>query len=261
MRETRTITASSESTQFRKTIVMGKLSSQDTDWVQEIMQDWDHAVYYVDLAGNEHSPSGLRTKINKAKEATPYLTYIVEHYDNLPDVAVFLHAHRKGWPEAWHNDAKDYDAVNMLHELQLDVVMERGYVNLRCLSTPGCPNEVQLNRNPPEDDRRAELAYPYVYGQFFNMTAEKVKEQISVIATPCCAQFAVSRDQIHQRPRSEYARYLTLIEESSYDDETLGTVMEYMWHILFGRDAVYCEDTAQCWASVYGRRNGRSAWT
>lgn len=248
-------------TKIRKTIVMGRLSSEDTDWVQAIMLDWNHAVYFVDLAPNQHSPTGLKTKMNKAKEATPYLTYIVEHYDSLPDIAVFLHAHRQSWPEAWHNDAKGYDAVNMLHELKLDVVLERGYVNLRCIATPGCPDEVQVNRDPSEEERRAELAYPYVYGKFFNLTVDEVEQQNPVVATPCCAQFAVSKAQVLSKPKAEYVRYLALIEESDYDDDTLGTVMEYMWHILFGRDAVHCEPTAQCWANIYGRGDGWSSWS
>ncbi|KAK4504060.1 hypothetical protein PRZ48_004975 [Zasmidium cellare] len=237
---------------FRKTIVMGKLSDEDTEWVAEL-GEWQSVVYTVDLDGNETSPTGFKTEMNKAKEATPYLTYLVDHYDTFPDVAVFIHSHRNGWPAAWHNDAKGYDAINMLNQLKMEAVLDRGFVNLRCIGDPGCPAEIQLNRNPPEQSRHAEIAYPYVYGDFFNMTVDQVRQQVPIIATPCCAQFAVSREQVRKRPKAEYERFLQLIKDSKYDDETLGTVMEYMWHILFGRDPVHCENTQQCWSIVYGR--------
>ncbi|KAF2170105.1 hypothetical protein M409DRAFT_64465 [Zasmidium cellare ATCC 36951] len=231
---------------------MGKLSEEDTEWVAEL-GEWQSAIYTVDLSGNETSPTGFKTEMNKAKEATPYLTYIVDHYDTFPDAAVFIHAHRNGWPAAWHNDAKGYDAMNMLHQLKMEAVLDRGFVNLRCVGDPGCPAEIQLNRNPPEQSRHAEIAYPYVYSDFFNMTVQEVREQVPIVATPCCAQFAVSKEQVLKRPKTEYERFLQLIKESKYDDETLGTVMEYMWHILFGRDPVHCENTQQCWKIVYGR--------
>ncbi|KAK5163791.1 uncharacterized protein LTR77_010465 [Saxophila tyrrhenica] len=236
-----------------KIIVVGQLSSENTNWVREEMLEWQNAIYYVDLPDNATSPSGLKTKMNKAKEATPYLTYIVDNYPDFPDVMVFIHAHRRGMPEAWHNDAPNYDAVNMLNALRLDTVLDRGYVNLRCNNEVGCPDEVQPFRDPPSDDKEAEHAYPYVYANFFNATFAEMKEQIPIVATQCCAQFAVSKEQMLQKPKSEYERYLTFIEETHYDDDVAGRVLEYMWHIIFGREAVHCENVFECWCAVYGR--------
>lgn len=241
------------STAFRKAVVMGKTSKEDTDWVQNFLPDWEPAIYVVDLEGNATSPTGLRTKMNKAREAMPYLTYMADHYDNFPDVAVFLHSHRKGYPKAWHNDAKGYDAVNMLKELKLAEVQRRGYTNLRCIDYPGCPNEVQLSRDEPKE---VDSLWPKVYGEFFNMTEQAVKAQIDTVATPCCAQFAITRQQLHRRSKLEYQRFVALMEENDTDDHLLGTVMEYMWHVLFYQDAVYCDDTQHCWTELYGRPVG-----
>lgn len=236
---------------LRKTIIMGKVSSENTEWVGQEMADWEHAIYVVDLPEDVDSPTGLRTKINKANEATPYLTYIIENYANLPDIAVFLHAHRK----SWHNDGPMWDSVSMLRGLHLSVVEERGFVNLRCMGSPGCPNEIQLNRFPVNENLTAEIAFPYVYGEYFNMTVEEVRQQVPIVATPCCAQFAVSRAQILQRPKSDYERLLKLIEDSDIESHVLGTVLEYMWHILFGKDPVHCEQEQACRAALYGYGN------
>ncbi|EME82753.1 uncharacterized protein MYCFIDRAFT_6395, partial [Pseudocercospora fijiensis CIRAD86] len=235
----------------RKAIVMGKLSSEDTTWVSEL-SDWESAIYIVDLQLNATSPSGHRTKINKSKEALPYLTYIVENHSNFPETAVFVHAHRNGWPQAWHNDAPNYDAVQMLQTLNLEYVQQQGYVNLRCKTDVGCPNEMILNRTPPNPIKNAEHAYPHVYAAFFDMSVEDVREKIPVVATPCCAQFAVSKEQVLKRGKEEYEKFLDLVLESEYDDETLGTVLEYMWHMIFGKDAVHCPDVGECYERVYG---------
>lgn len=38
---------------------------------------------------------------NRGTETGVYLKYIVDHYDNFPDVAVFVHAHPKGHQNKW----------------------------------------------------------------------------------------------------------------------------------------------------------------
>lgn len=236
-----------------KIIVMGKMSSEDTDWVGQEMHEWRNAIYQVDLPPDVQSPTGFRTKVNKAKEVMPYLTYIIDHYPNFPDVMAFIHAHRKGMPAAWHNDAPNYDAVNMLNALRLETVLDRGYVNLRCNNEVGCPDEIQPFRSPPAEDKHAEHAYPYIYAHFFNVSFDEMRETIPIVATQCCAQFAVSRAQILKRSKSEYERYRNFVEETHYDDSVTGRVLEYMWHIIFGREAVHCENVFECWCAVYGR--------
>ena len=241
-----------------KVVVIGKLSHEDTDWVAQELTDWQNAIYVVDLDPNEVSSTGLRTKMNKAREAMPYLTYIIDNYPDFPDVIAFIHPHRRGMPMAWHNDARGNDAVNMLHDLKLGTIMDRGYVNLRCNNEVGCPDEVQPFRDPPDPKKYAEHAFPYIYGHFFNVTFTTMRERIPVVATQCCAQFAVSKDQLLKLPKHEYERYRTFLEETHYDDATSGRVMEYMWHIIFGRDAVHCENMFECWCAVYGRCFGHS---
>jgi hypothetical protein len=236
-----------------KIIVLGKLSTQDTDWVAEEMTEWQNAIYYVDLPPEVHSPSGLKTKMNKAKEVMPYLTYIVDNYPDFPDVMAFIHAHRRGMVEAWHNDAPNYDAVNMLNALRLETVLDRGYVNLRCNNEVGCPDEIQPWRTPSDPEKHAEHAFPYVYANFFNMSFAEMKEKIPIVATQCCAQFAVSKEQMLKKPKTEYERYKTFVEETHYDDATAGRVLEYMWHIIFDREPVHCENVFECWCNVYGR--------
>ena len=59
-----------------------------------------------------------------------------------------------------------------------------------------------------------------------------------ILATPCCAQFAVSREQVQKRLLGEYQEYYTWLLETEVKDETSGRVFEYLWHILFGQEPV-----------------------
>jgi len=60
----------------------------------------------------------------------------------------------------------------------------------------------------------------------------------TVIATPCCAQFAVSREQVLKRSKEEYERFLKWLLDTPLDDFTSGRVFEYLWHVIFGKEPV-----------------------
>jgi hypothetical protein len=185
---------------------------------------WQNTVYSVD---NDTWP--LHTPKNKGREANVYLTYIADNYDKLPSTIAFVHPHEDGYPRAWHTDANGYSNVKSLSSLRIEFV--QGYANLRCIGIPGCPDEIQPLREEP--DRTTEHAFADAWEHIFGNT-----DVPNVIATPCCAQFAVSRTQVHKRPREFYVGTLKWLHETPLDDDTSGRVLEYMWHIIFGRDPV-----------------------
>ena len=191
---------------------------------------WQNAIYSVD---NLTAP--LHTSVNKGKESNVYLTYIIENYESLPSTIVFLHAHRDGWPIGWHNDANDYSNVWSVRNLQVDFIQEKGYANLRCLWVPGCPSEIEPFRQRNNDGERhvpQEIfsgVWKYMFGDL---------EVPEIVGTPCCSQFAVSKTQVLQRLKEDYIRYRNWVWETPEDDEVSGRVMEYLWHIIFGREPV-----------------------
>ncbi|GAB1728007.1 hypothetical protein NU195Hw_g2972t1 [Hortaea werneckii] len=249
--------AVSVSTEYSKVVVLGKIQSEDTSWIQEALPDWQSAIYYVDLEPGATSPSGLKTNVNKGKEGNPYLKYIVDHYPDFPDVVAFIHAHR----EAWHTDQNDHDGARMLRDLQLGYVVREGYANMRCESFPGCPNEVRPWRNPPIEDKLPERLYPYVYSDLFQVPFYELRDELDSVGVACCAQFAVSREQILKRPKSDYERYLHYLEATTFEDDVIGRVYEYMWHIMFGREITHCPAQKTCQCEVFGHcGSGSSSW-
>lgn len=189
---------------------------------------WRNFIYTVDDPN-----ANTRTPKNKGRESLPYLQYIVDHYDDLPNVAVFLHPHRAGWPEAWHTDTMEYSNVDSVRALQREFVVSEGFVNLRCQLDPGCPAEMQPFRNPPKPGDTGEKYYAQAWKELFGNT--NVPE---TIAAPCCSQSAVSREQILKRPLSDYKRMYNWVLNNDLPDEVTSNIMEYSWHIIFGREPV-----------------------
>ncbi|BCR90600.1 DUF3431 domain-containing protein [Aspergillus chevalieri] len=225
-----------------RTIVMAKMSWEDTSWVSNDLNEWRNVIYTVDDPfASRHTP------INKGRESLAYLQYIVEHYHDLPATIIFLHSHKDGWPQAWHTDTLSYSNVESVRSLQIDFIQKNGFANLRCQESPGCPDEIQPFRNPPRPGKTAEKFYAQAWKELHNNT-----DVPEVVAAPCCSQFAVSRDQVLQRPKSDYERYYNWVLTTDLPDDLSARVMEYSWHIIFGQKAVYCPDTFQCYQDVYG---------
>ncbi|KIX98829.1 uncharacterized protein Z520_05290 [Fonsecaea multimorphosa CBS 102226] len=227
-----------------KAVILAKIQTEDVSWVLNELPDWQKAIYYMDdpANGTLHPPK------NKGREAMAYLTFLIDHYDNLPSSMVFVHPHLESWPAAWHTDADGYNNLKSIQSLRLDYLQEQGYVNMRCLHNPGCPDEIQVLRN--EEDRTAEHAMREAWPYMFGGNKSNIPE---TIAQPCCSQFAVSKTQVLKRNKEEYKRYRQWLFDTKFDDATSGRVFEYLWHVIFGRDAVYCPSLRECWCEQFGR--------
>lgn len=166
--------------------------------------------------------------MNKGHEAMAYLSYVVDNYDTLPSTIAFLHSHRDGFFSGWHTDTPFHDNVAALRELQLEFVQSNGYVNLRCNWNPGCLEGHRDNAHVTSD----------VWKDVFSGTTTDVDRFPIKIGAACCAQFVVSKDQVKKRPRSDYEHFREWIEDTEQSDAKSGRVMEFLWHVIFGKDGV-----------------------
>ena len=172
-----------------------------------------------------------------------YLTFIIENYDRLPEIMLFQHSHENGTIRAWHveDNSGHNNAVTAQH-LRLSYIEKVGYANLRCITIPGCQNEVQPLRNPPQMDLdqdgkvkyHIEKDMPEILRYMFGEGVEVPPE----IGAACCAQFAVTRDRVRLRKKEEYERIRQWVTLTQLSDYYSGRVMEYLWHIIFGMPAV-----------------------
>src|SRR6266498_1194139 len=152
---------------YNRTLVIGHRKQDSIAWISETLPDIDVAAYVVDdLAAPLHTPR------NKGREAMVYLTYIIHHYEKLPDIVLFFHAGQY----AWHNNVwHDRDSVQMIRAMRDDHIVREGYFNARCELRPGCPDWIHIDR--PEIDfdpvyKPEEKAYTaQVWRQIWGSTA------------------------------------------------------------------------------------------
>ncbi|KAL8934068.1 MAG: hypothetical protein Q9216_006087 [Gyalolechia sp. 2 TL-2023] len=166
--------------------------------------------------------------MNKGHEAMAYLTYIIDNYDSLPSTIAFLHPHNSGFLSAWHTGTPLHSNAEALNFLNASTVQKNGYVNLRCNSNPGCIEEHLKNKFVTAD----------VWREIFQGTTTANQEVPSRVGAACCAQFAVSRNRVLERPLSDYEKLRQWIIETDKTDRISGRIFEYLWHIIFGMQPV-----------------------
>ncbi|PYI07688.1 hypothetical protein BO78DRAFT_312555 [Aspergillus sclerotiicarbonarius CBS 121057] len=241
-----------------KVVVAAKLQEEHTEWIEEELPDWERAIYIVnpsrEIAADDQQ---LKTPLNKGHESMAYLTYLIEHYDRLPSTIVFLHAHRSGFLRAWHVDAPLHDNAWAVRALQLGFVQQSGYVNLRCNPNPGC------KKNQYRNDHVTHA----IFTDIFEGTSTPPRNRTDVelesnqrflyipdqVAAACCAQFTVSQQQVLERPREDYIKIRQWVIDTDLDDAHSGRVMEFLWHMIFGKESVYCPDEEVCYCQVFGQ--------
>lgn len=215
-------------------LVVASLKGDDTAWLHEHLPHLSKSIYIAD------DPSAaLTVPVNKGRESMVYLTYLLDHYDALPDIIIFIHSLRY----QWHNDDPLYDGVPMLRSLRLDSVRDQGYANLRCAHTLGCPAEITplpVNSSAPRDPKdktdrgKTEMVFAAAFGELFPQgilrdrlgeehageeEGLKVPEKIGV---GCCAQFAVSRERVRENKREVYERWQEWILRTELTDAVGG---------------------------------------
>jgi hypothetical protein len=75
--------------------------------------------------------------MNKGNEAMVYLSYLVDNYNALPELMVFMHAGRT----SWHNNAVlHFKSEPMVRRLRRSFARDQGFINLRCDKSFRCTN-------------------------------------------------------------------------------------------------------------------------
>ncbi|KAL2126036.1 hypothetical protein VTI74DRAFT_1895 [Chaetomium olivicolor] len=209
-------------------LVLAKTEHDDIQWIHDELPDMPLAVYEVD---KPNAP--LTVPKNKGKEATVYLTYIIDHYDDLPDIVLFFHAHRY----AWHNNILlNQDAALTLKRLNLERVARMGYMNSRCEHKPGCPDWIHIDRPEVDWDFFRKPEEPHFTKAIWREVFPGIPPP-PALAAQCCAQFMVTRERIRGVPRERYEFIRKWLLNTNLEDQLSGRVLEYTWHYIF-TDAV-----------------------
>lgn len=225
--------------EYNVTLIVAKTVKEDISWMDKEVPEVKKIVYVADDPEAPFHPPK-----NKGHEVMIYLTFIIDHYDDLPDVSIFMHAHQHTWH---NNDILDHDAAQMLRRLNPNRVYREGYMNVRCHWYPGCPDwmhpgETEVNVNRPE-----EVMIAKAWSEIFPM--DPVPE---VLAGSCCAQFALSRERIHAMPLGRYIYFRDWVLRTQLPDHISGRVWEYIWQYVFTGESSFCPAEHACYCDGYG---------
>jgi hypothetical protein len=224
---------------YTSTLVIAKTKNENVDWILEKMPEQETAVYVAD-----DPTAPLHPPKNKGHEVMIYLSWIIDNYDHLPDVAMFMHAHQL----AWHNDELlGNDASVLVTRLSRQRVWREGYVNMRCNWHPGCPDWMHPGETEKNDFKQEETLLAKSWSELFPLD-----EVPSVLAQPCCAQFALSRERIQAKPYAQYVWYRDWLFNTRLPDSLSGRIWEYVWQFVFTGQNVFCPKEYMCFCDQYG---------
>jgi hypothetical protein len=159
---------------------------------------------------------------NKGHEASSYLNFIINNYDNLPMHVAFIHGHESAW----------HQKKSIIEELMSKKWLNKSYYSL---------NGLFVQCSPEDDDHFKRKVYAdqsRIWDDIFRPVLKM--DQPKKYALDCCAQFIVSRESIKKHSLDSYKHLydFTINKASSYSSEEkfAGWQMEYIWHVIFGRD-------------------------
>ncbi|KAF1828263.1 hypothetical protein BDW02DRAFT_575012 [Decorospora gaudefroyi] len=227
------------------TLVVSSKSSEHTEWIASNFPNTTTAIYVVD---SKEPRLLLKTPMNKGNEAMVYLTYIIDHYNNLPDIAIFIHAHLQS---KHTDDLLGNSMVESLQRLCLPKVQSDGYFNLRCNWKPGgCPqylNLRDLSLSASEGSVQAQTLKK-AWSELF----PEVEELPEWVGQPYGGQFAASRDAIRKIPLQSWVLWRDWLVNTNLTDYHSGRVWEYTWQFVLAGKATCCLNMYGCYCERYG---------
>jgi hypothetical protein len=212
----------------------------------------DDLVIYV--ADDPNSPIPM----NKGDEAMVYLSYLIDNYDALPDLMVFMHAGRT----SWHNNAiLHFKSEPMVRRLRRSFVRDQGFVNLLCDESFRCANLFKAtDQGYPAyiltRERHGKGSLESQYDKFQEVWDAIFPSQPIPLSLGCPdgAQFALTRQTARGVPLDRLKALRQWIIDTQLKSFQAGGVFERTWHMIFQgtSNSVACYIPHECFCSLYG---------
>jgi Protein of unknown function (DUF3431) len=195
---------------------------------------------------------------NRGSESMAYLTAIIDHYENLPDLMIFMHGHRI----AWHTPLLGQDWILrrlVTHPpLDLNLTSTNGYHALGCLERWGndisqlFPTDIDANWKSNNGPRwheslaaRFAQAWREHLGEAYNMPLP------DYVRTPTAATFIATRQAIRRRSKEFYIGMRNWMLETHIENKWLGIVMEFQVGLMIANKPHFSVSQEQCLCELY----------
>jgi len=180
-------------------------------WVNEIRKGIQSFVYTSnDLMTN------YTHVCNRGADSSHYLSFILDHYNNLPERTVFCHDHRSNWTQ-------EYPLPEIINNLNWNAAQYFS-IGARCNYWTCIPfDEKPHHINAMK--RNWHILEPYLV----------YPDKLTYFAG---TQFCVHRDLIRQYPKSFYEHCREWVYSVDEAEWFIGRFFEYTWHYIFTRDPI-----------------------
>lgn len=182
--------------------------NEDLNWLIN-QNEYDYKIYTKNKNFiNNYNQDKIFDCINKGNEASSYLKFIIDNYDNLPDFTAFIHGHY----EAHHQTDNILNLIKGCKFLGYESLNRKDWVN---------------KLNDFTNIEPCKIAWNYVKQNFINL---KIKlPPPSKIESIACAQFIVSKENILLNSLEDYNNIFNWLITTELESFWSGRILEYIW--------------------------------
>ena len=188
--------------------------NKNVDFVYKINNNKNINVMIYD---KENLNNPLNIPVNKGNEASVYLKYIIDYYDNLTDYTFFIHDEEY----SWHHSGSIIDKFN-------EALMS---------------NKMYYNINDKCNWNKTNLIDGDTYNKLLKWYNKYIEDYIPISKVPNnsdfiygylgSAQFLVHKDLIKNLPKEFYIKIYEWIITTDLPNALSGRFLEWTWHIFW----------------------------
>lgn len=190
------------------TIIVVSRFNEDTEFLKKI--DFKTLVY-----DKENPLSKYNVEKNKGNEASAYLKYIIEHYDDLSEYTIFLHCH----DFSWHHEGSIIDIINN------NTNIHHTYTNLNNYTLGNMEDLDKSNNDIGLYFRTCIRPAVGSYILYPNFTK-------GVLG---CSQFIVHKNNILNHSKLFYQKIYDWLMETHIENYWNGRFLEWTWDLFWNK--------------------------
>lgn len=197
-----------------KTNIVVSRYKKNVDFVYKINNNKNMNVLIYD---KENPNNHLNIPVDKGNEASVYLKYIIDYYDELTDFTFFIHDQEY----TWHHSGSIIDKYTEA------VMSNKMYYNINDKAHWNMPHLIDNN----------------LYQKLLEWYNEFIEEYIPISKVPTnndfiynyygCAQFLVHKDLIKNLPKEFYVKIYNWIITTNIPNDISCRFLEWTWHIFW----------------------------
>lgn len=193
-----------------KKIIVVAHYNEDIEWLDNI--DIEKIIY------SKTNKNFKYIDKNKGQEVICYLKYIIDHYDNLPEKILFIHAHK-------NSQHQDFDTDKIIPVLKWELA------DFFSINKRSWYQEISKNLHLDEHAYDGWLKENWNIFEIYIPFPEKLKFYSG-------AQFVVNKSLILQYPKKFWTSLYDWISETPISNYISSRIFEYTWHYIFTKNPI-----------------------